>query len=74
MSSENQLILDKSKNNMKKYKVWLTETNSYSTTVEANNTEEAKHLSLDEWRRIGIHAFKFEEAVEQDVVDIEEVA
>ena len=58
---------------MKKYKVWLTETNSYSTTVEANNTEEATHLSLDKWGSFGPDAFKFEEVVEQDVVDIEEV-
>jgi|TARA_R110001606_G_scaffold183865_1_gene330705 hypothetical protein len=59
---------------MKKYKVWHTETNSYSTTVEANNTEEATHLSLDKWGSFGSDAFKFEEVVEQDVVDIEEVA
>lgn len=58
--------------NKKEYRVWVSETTTYSTIVEANNSENAIHQVQDLWGSHGPDAFKFEEVVEWDVVDIEE--
>ena len=58
--------------NKKEYRVWVTETNTYSTIIEANNSKEAINKTMEQWSSIGPDSFKFEEVVEWDVVNIEE--
>lgn len=59
--------------NKKEYRVWITETNTYSTIIEANDSENAIHKAADLWGSHGPDAFKFEEVVEWDVADIQEI-
>jgi len=57
----------------KQYRVWVTETNTYSTIVEADNSENAIHQTQDLWSSHGPDAFKFEEVLEWDIADIQEI-
>ena len=59
--------------NKKEYRVWVSETTTYSTIIEANDSEEAINKTIDQWGSNGSDSFKFEEVVEWDVVDIEEI-
>tara|TARA_R110002020_G_scaffold132220_5_gene295373 strand:- start:308 stop:508 length:201 start_codon:yes stop_codon:yes gene_type:complete len=57
----------------KKYKVWVTEENSYSTIVEAEDTEEASHIAMNIWGSNGPDSFDFEETFDWNVADLEEI-
>jgi len=57
----------------KQYRVWVTETNTYSTIIEADNSENAIHQTQDLWGSHGPDAFKFEEVIEWDIADIQEI-
>lgn len=57
----------------KQYRVWVTETNTYSKIVEADDSENAIHQVEDLWGSHGPDAFKFEEVCEWDVVDLQEI-
>ena len=57
----------------KTYKVWVSETTTYSTTVEANDSENALHQVEDLWGSHGPDAFKFEDVVEWDITDVTEI-
>ena len=57
----------------KTYRVWVTETTTYSKIVEADDSENAIHQVGDLWGSHGPDAFKFEEVVEWDIVDLEEI-
>ena len=58
---------------MKKYKVIITETNTYSKIIEAKDSESAILEAGDLWGSHGEDAFKFEEVCEWDIVDCTEL-
>ena len=57
----------------KQYKIWVSETITYSTIVEEETSENAIHQAEELWGSHGPDAFKFEDVVEWDVVDCEEI-
>jgi len=56
----------------KTYRVWVTETTTYSKIVEADDSENAIHQVEDLWGS-SPDLFKFEEVCEWDIVDLEEI-